>query len=155
MLGESKKVINDCIKGKEYCWKISIDVLCKRAGNLLSFRETKESFPACCTWTLFMAPLVAFCAFYPFFRFCPVYSPVQYKHSASLSEFSPPVSTRMGFSQSSDSKEYDSLLLMFTTNDWNILTSTGLSLLLQPYIGSRFSLISSLLSLSVSLNSVF
>jgi len=46
-----------------------------------------------------------------------VYSREQYKHSAGISEFSLSVSTRLGFSESSESKDDDSVHLMFTKND--------------------------------------
>jgi len=47
-----------------------------------------------------MAPLVAFCAFDPLFATSvssSLYSPEHYKHSASVSEFSSSVSTRLDF----------------------------------------------------------
>ena len=63
---------------------------------------------------------------------------------------------RLGCSQSSESKNDDSLRLTFTTNDGNIcVIRTGLSVLLQPYFGGRFSLISSLFPFSVFLRFVF
>ena len=87
-----------------------------------------------------MAPLVALCAFDPLL---PLLSPEQYKYSVSLSEFSSPLFMRLGCSQSSESKDGDSPHLVFTMNDGNIcVTRTGLSVLLQPYFGGIFHLIS-------------
>ena len=69
-----------------------------------------------------------------------------------MSEFSLTVSTRLGSSQSSESKDDDWLHLVFNTNEWNIcVTRTGPHLHLQLYFGGRFPLISSFFPFSVVL----
>ena len=84
-----------------------------------------------------------------------VYRPEQCNHPAPLSKLSSSVSTRLGSSQFSESKDDDCIHLMFTTNDLNVcVTRTGMFLLLQPYFGGRFPLISSLFPLSVHLKFV-
>ena len=83
------------------------------------------------------------CIWSTFRRVCLAYSPEQYKHPASISELSSPLSTRLDSSQSSESNDDYCLYLKFNTNDWNIcVTGTALSLLLLPYFG-RFPPISS------------
>ena len=60
------------------------------------------------------------------------------------------------FSQSSESKDDDSVNLMFTTNNGNISTTrTGLSLPLHPYFENRAPLIAILVPLSVFLMFLF
>ena len=130
----------------------------KRVEHFFSVAEkAKKCCRVVCTWTLLMAPLVAFCAFDPLFaRLSVEYSPQQYKHSVSLFKFSSSDSTRLGSSQFSESKNDHSLHLVFTMNNWNIcVTRTGLSLLLQPYFGGRLPLISSFFSVSVILKFIF
>ena len=110
-----------------------------------------------------MAPLAAFCAFDAlFFPHLPlVYSPEQYKHSASLSECHSSVYMRLlGSSQSLVSDDDDSsaplyLHLVFTTRNWNIcVCRTALSLLQQNF-ARRIPLISSLFLLYVFCKLIF
>jgi hypothetical protein len=100
-----------------------------------------------------MAPLLAFCVFDPLVA---ASISEQHKHSASVSQFFFHQFLRDWAPHNLQCVRMITLHLIFTSNDGNkCVTRAGMSLLLQPYFGGRFPLISSLFPLLFFLKFVF
>ena len=127
------------LKGWYKYFFLSIVVKVNGQSIYSMFQKKQRNVFQSSTRTLFMAPTGESCAFDTLFS-APVSSiqPWTVKALSVKTWIFFTSFTRLGSSQSSGSKNDDSLHLMFTTNDGNIfVTRTGLLLLLQPYFGGN------------------